>query len=323
MKILITGANGQDSPYLALELLNRNYEVYISTRNLDSEFFGLKYLKIIDKVKLVQLDLNNYDGVFRFIDSKKFDAIFHLASDSSVYKSHLNPIETFNHNIIPLINILESVRQIKPSCRIFAASSSEIFGIPNSNPISITHTKNPISPYGFSKKLNHECIKFYRDKYNLFAVSGILFNHESFLRSQNYFVKKIIQQAVRCYLGKADEIEVGNLEIERDFGSAKEYVNAMILMTFSKSPKDYIISSGNPTRLKHILDFILDYLNLDHEIVRVNPIHIRGKEILKSYGNNNEISIDLHWNPSKDFFKIVREIVIEELNFQKNLDIYN
>lgn len=316
MKILITGANGQDAAYLAENLLVDDSKIFVSTRNLNSEFFGFKYLNIYHRIKIVQLDLNNYQSVYKLLHDEKFDIIFHLAANSSVSNSNSDPLKTYESNIFPIINILESVRELKSKCRIFNASSSEIFGYPTSNPISINHILKPISPYGVTKKINHEFVDYYRENFKMFAVNGVLFNHESFLRDDNYFVKKLIRQAVKCHLGKANEIELGNLEIERDFGEAKNYVEAIKLMTLSSTPKNYIISTGKATKLADIVNTVLDYLKLDPKIIINSKNLFRIKEVELSYGDNSDIIKDLNWDPNTEFTSTLIGIINEELNFQ-------
>ncbi|MDD3146544.1 MAG: GDP-mannose 4,6-dehydratase, partial [Candidatus Riflebacteria bacterium] len=234
---IITGITGQDGPYLAKFLLERNYEVIGSLRsyrNFNEDpftYLGLKNKLIFEKIDL--LDLSNViDAIKKF----KPQEIYNLAAQSSVSLSFKQPIGTFFFNTMSVNHLLEGIRLTGIPVKYYQASSSEMFGKVANLPITLETPMNPLSPYAVSKAAAHSMCQTYRSAYQIFACNGILFNHESYLRSENFFVKKIITEAIKIKKGLQTVLTVGNLDIKRDFGYAPRYVEAMWKMLQAKHP---------------------------------------------------------------------------------------
>ena len=313
MKALITGISGQDGAFLSKRLIQLGIKVFGTTRNLDNgNFKRLELLGITEQINLVELDPTNKNDVFEICSEINPDWIINLSGQSSVGQSHVDVYETINSNILPVINFLEYIRFSKKDIRFYQASSSEIFGNPSSLPITLNHEKSPNSPYGLSKSIALDYLEFYRDNYNIFACSGILFNHESFLRDDRFFLKKLISESVKVKNGLQDKIELGNLDISRDFGYADDYMEAVIKIISHTVPKNYLVCSGNSTKLKDIVSYVLEKLNLDSEVVSIKKELIRGTEIDLNYGDPNPIKSELNWISSVNIFDVVDEMIVYE-----------
>ena len=310
MKVIITGISGQDGAFLSKRLVNLGIQVFGTTRNLDNgNFERLKLLGIFEKINLVVLDPTIKDDVFNICREINPDWIINLSGQSSVGQSHIDIYETINSNILPVINFLEYIRFSKKNIRFYQASSSEIFGNPISLPITINHKKSPNSPYGFSKSVALDYLDFYRDHYNVFACSGILFNHESFLRDDRFFLKKLICESLKVKNGLQDKIELGNLDISRDFGYADDYMEAVIKIINHSEPKNYLVCSGKPTKLKDIVSYVLVKLNIDSKVVSIKKELIRGTEIELNYGDPTLIKSELKWTSNVKIFDVIDEMI--------------
>jgi GDPmannose 4,6-dehydratase len=250
---VITGITGQDGAYLASLLLSKNYRIIGLVRSSNNiNHNGFKYLGIQDKIELIECDLSDLSQVLSIVNEYKPQEIYNLAAQSSVSLSFKQPIGTIQFNVTSVLNILEAIRMVNPKCKFYQASSSEVFG-DSKLPIKETTYINPISPYSISKATAFWITKNYRDSYGLFSCSGFLFNHESFLRSDNFFVKKVILQAIKIKKGLATTLEVGNIDIKRDFGWAPKYVEAMYLMLQQEEPEDYLICSNHSITLRSVI----------------------------------------------------------------------
>ena len=228
---IITGVTGQDGAYLSELLLKKEYRVVGLVRSVTgSRTDKLQYLGIHDQVELYECDLQDLSQVIKMISGFKPDEIYNLAAQSSVSLSFQQPIGTIQFNINSVVNILEAIRLINPKIKFYQASSSEMFGKIEALPITEETKFHPLSPYAISKVAAHYITINYRESYGVFACCGILFNHESYLRGNNFFVKKVITGALDILHGKKDHIELGQLDIKRDFGFSKRYVEAMWLM---------------------------------------------------------------------------------------------
>ena len=217
---IITGITGQDGAYLAKYLLKKGYNIIGLTRNNSrTNIKNLRYLCIDDKVNFIKIDLLNLSKIVRILEKNKIDEIYNLAAQSSVGLSFTQPIETLEFNIISTARLLEAIRIANPKIRFYQASSSEMFGNvkKESLPLNEYFSLHPISPYGVSKAASHWITKNYREAYNLFAVCGISFNHESVLRNKNFVTKKIINTAVKISSGLAYELKLGNIKVYRDW----------------------------------------------------------------------------------------------------------
>jgi len=310
--ILITGVTGQDGSYLAQLLLKHSYQVIGVTRELrDSNLSKLHYLGIASDIIIEKCDLCNIDQVKKIIMKYSPVAIYNFAAQSSVGESFKNPFETINFNTISVLNILESIKEIDKSIRFYQASSSEMFGSVGKLPINEESTLQPVSPYGISKASAHWICRNYRESYGLYTTSGILFNHESVLRGDNFVIKKIISTAIKIKANKKDYLEVGNIEIKRDFGYAPKYVEAMYLMMQQEIPDDYIICSGKSISLKEILWYIFDKLEISRDKIVINQDLYRPNEIKDIYGDSSKAKNKLKWEYDIDFFTVIDRLIAE------------
>jgi GDPmannose 4,6-dehydratase len=314
--VIITGITGQDGTYLAKLLLEKGYNVIGTTRSYSSDNF--KKAKILgveeSKVKIEVCDLTDYSSIYRLLDENRPSMIFNLAAQSSVFNSFQQPIGTIDFNIKSTLNFLEIIRGFYPNIKFYQAVSSEIFGNSNSLPITEKSILNPQSPYAISKATDYMLVKLYRESYNLKVCSGILFNHESILRDNNFFIKKLIENAVKIKNNQLDKLILGNLKIKRDFGYSPLYVEAMYKMLFLEKYDDYIICSGKSFLLENIVFYVLDKLNLSKEVLVIDPSLFRPSEIEEIYGDNSKAKHDLNWNYDYDFFKVIDEMIDFEIN---------
>lgn len=314
MKIaIITGITGQDGAYLSRLLLNKGYKVIGLIRSISgSNLNRLKYLGVDKEVQFLECDLRDLSQVLNIIKSIQPDEIYNLAAQSSVSLSFQQPIGTMDYNIHSVLNILESIRLLNPKIKFYQASSSEMFGKVNVLPISEESHVHPLSPYAISKVTGHYICINYRESYNLFTSCGILFNHESYLRGETFFVKKLISGALDLVKGRREYLEFGNLDIRRDFGWSEKYVEAMWLMLQQDTPDDYVISSGKSISLREIVYYVFDSLGLDHSLIRINQQLFRPTEIEDIYGTNEKAKGKLNWEYDLDFREVLDKLIAEE-----------
>lgn len=318
-KAIITGITGQDGAYLSRLLLGKGYNVIGLIRSqYGSNLSRLKYLDVLDRVELVECDQVDLSQVLNIIATHKPTEVYNLAAQSSVSLSFQQPIGTINFNIQSVLNMLEAIRLLDPSIRFYQASTSEMFGKVNHLPITEESIVHPLSPYAISKVTGHYVCINYRESYNLYTSCGILFNHESYLRGENFFVKKLIKGAIDIVHGKREFLEFGNLDIKRDFGWSEKYVEAMWLLLQQDKPDDYIISSGKSITLREIVYYVFDKLKIDRCLIKINPSFFRPTEIEDIYGSNKKARSVLNWQYDMDFFEVLDLIIEEEYkNYNK------
>ena len=317
-KAIITGINGQDGAYLADYLINIGYRVIGFTRNIKNSFKGLEYLKIKDKVELIECNLLDIEDVHKLILRFQPDEIYNLAAQSSVYQSYKEPINTFEFNTLSVFNLIESIKNINPKIKLYQASSSEMFGRVKKLPITEESLIHPVSPYAISKVAAHYTCVNYRESYGMFISCGILFNHESFLRNDNFFIKKVIRESLEISLGKRDVLKVGNIDIKRDFGYAPKYVEAMYLMLQQEKPSDFLICSGQSVSLREIIYYIFDKLSISKDLCIIDPTFYRPSDIEDIYGINEKAKKELNWNYQLNFFNVLDILLEEEVkNYKK------
>jgi len=315
---IITGISGQDGPYLAKLLLEKNYKVVGTVRSYRcANNKNFEYLGIEKEVILEELDLLDMANVIRIIQKYKPDEIYNLAAQSSVGLSFDQPLGTFSFNTTSVNNLLESIRLFSPNTKLYQASSSEMYGRVANMPISLETPMHPISPYGVSKMASYFMVTTYRESYNLFVCNGVLFNHESYLRSNNFFVKKVIRDSISIKNGKLDRLVVGNLNVKRDFGYAPKYVEAMWAILQSDKADDFIICSGKSILLRDIVGYVFEKLGLDKSLIVENKDFFRPNEIDEIYGDNSKAKKDLKWNYDNSFFDVLDILIDEEI---KNLN---
>ena len=313
---LISGITGQDGCYLSKLLLDKGYRVTgLIDPSRNSNLSGLKYVNSLSKVQLKPCDLFSFTDVQRVILETEPDEIYHLASQSSVAESFRAPAVTMQVNTRPVINLLESIRTIAKETRLYHASSSEMFGRVEELPISEETSFRPVSPYAVSKVAAHQTVSCYRDSYDLFAVSGVLFNHESVLRREHFFTRKLIRDALAIREGKRETVSFGNLAARRDFGYAPHYVDAMWRMLQQEQPYDFLICSGQSVALQQLVEHVFQRLDLDLDRIQIDENLFRPSDIPDIFGSNEMAKSRLGWDYDLTAFDVM-DLVLEET--QKN-----
>jgi GDPmannose 4,6-dehydratase len=316
---LITGISGQDGAYLSKLLLQKSYRVVGITRNNHLyNLSKLKYLGIDNQIIIEECELTDSISLMRILQKYQPDEIYNLAAQSSVSLSFQQPISTINYNIASVTNLLEIIRLLLPEVKFYQSSSSEMYGKVVDLPVTTSTPMHPLSPYAISKCTGYWLCVNYREAYKLFACNGVLFNHESYLRGGNFFVKKIIEEAFEIMIGKQETLQVGNIDIKRDYGFAPSYVEAMWLMLQKEEPNDYIICSGKSVSLREIIYHVFDRLNIDKSRIQIDPKLFRPSDIENMYGDNSTSLINLGWKYQFDFFQVL-DIIIEEYIRNRNL----
>jgi len=312
-RALITGITGQDGAYLSKLLLEKGYQVTGLVRSLSgANLHRLEYLGILKNVKVEECDLTDLSQVSKILTRVKPTEIYNLAAQSSVGLSFQQPIGTIQFNINSVVNILEAMRLLDIQSKFYQASTSEMFGTIEQLPITEDSKLHPLSPYAISKVAAHHITINYRESYNLFTCCGILFNHESYLRGENFFVKKVIRSAINILHGEQKLLELGNLNIKRDFGWSEKYVEAMWLMLQQENPEDYVIASGRSVWLKDVVDYVFDKLKIDRSKIKVNTQLLRPTDIEDIYGSSEKARQKLNWHYDMDFFTVLDKLIEEE-----------
>ncbi len=315
---LITGITGQDGAYLSQLLLKNDYKVIGLVRNAENiNMKSLNYLGITQQIIFEECDLLDISSIINLLNRYKPTEIYNLASQSSVGASFQHPIGTLNFNIISVANLLESIKIIDKNIKFYQASSSEMFGSANKLPFIEESIFHPVSPYGISKASAHWITVNYRESFGLFTTSGILFNHESVLRGDNFIIKKVIKTGLEIKSGIKDVLEVGNIDIKRDFGYAPKYVEAMYLMMQHEKPDDYIISSGCSLTIREIIYYIFDKLEIGRDKIVTNDAFFRPNEIEDIYGDASKAKEQLGWDYEMDFFEVLDILIDDEIKKQE------
>jgi GDPmannose 4,6-dehydratase len=314
-KALIFGISGQDGSYLAKLLLEKGYEVHGSSRDHEASTFGnLERLGIRNKVVLHSLVLSDFRSVFSVIERVRPYELYNLAGQTSVGLSFALPVETFESISVGTLNVLECMRMLKSNIKFYNAGSSEVFG--NTPDGAREHTLfQPRSPYATAKAAAHYSVANYREAYQLFCCTGILFNHESPLRPLRFVTKKIVSTAVRIKKGSGEKLELGRIDIKRDWGWAPEYVEAMWLMLQHNEPDDYVIATGVSTSLQDFVGQIFDCLGLNwRDYVTQNPGMKRPSDIDISFGHADKAEKKLGWKPKVQLPELIARMVEAELS---------
>ena len=315
MKVaLITGITGQDGSYLSQLLINKGYKVIGTTRSYKASCYDkLNYLGIGSDVIIEEVDLLDVFSILKVLNKHCPDEIYNLAAQSSVATSFEQPIGTLSFNITSVLNLLEAIRSVNKNIKFYQASSSEMYGKVKSLPITETTLLHPLSPYAISKATAHWTVINYRESYGLFACNGILFNHESYLRSNNFFIKKVIRESINIAHGKQNDLRIGNIDIKRDFGYTPEYVRAMWLLMQHESPEDIEICSGSSIYLRDILYYIFDKLQIDRSRIVEDSRLFRPTDIEDIYGDNSKAKNVIGWDYNLSFYNVLDIIIDEEI----------
>jgi len=318
---LVVGVSGQDGAYLSALLLDKGYRVVGTGRSTEpGHFWRLERLGIIDRVELEALAPTSTGACIDILNAVEPDEVYNLAAQSSVSLSFQKPLETYN-SICPVVaNLLESIRVVNPQIRFYNAGSGEIFGS-DEKPFSETSPRQPCSPYGVAKLSAQLLTNGYRDIYGLYACTGLLFNHESPLRGQYYVTEKIISGAVRIAKGDAGKLNLGNIEIRRDWGWAPEYVEAMWLMLQQDRAEDYVIATGSHKPLRDFIDIAFSHFGLDYrDHVDIDPGLFREHDIRCSSGDSRRARADLGWEPKVMMADVVRRMIEHKLGVGESRD---
>ncbi|NBR23862.1 MAG: SDR family oxidoreductase [Micrococcales bacterium] len=310
---LISGISGQDGSYLAEYLLSLGYEVHGMIRRhsvAEDQSSRLKFF--YDKIETFYGDLLDEHSIYRAMERIQPDVIYNLAAMSHVRISSDIPSFTIKTNSIGVLNMLEATRSIVPNAKFYQASSSEMFGnsIDSDGKQRLSTPMTPVSPYGCSKLLGYNLVRHYRNAYGMYAVNGILFNHESPRRGINFVTNKVVKHAVEIYRGKRDSLELGNLDSYRDWGHSYDYVRAMHAMMNYGEAREWIVATGETRSVRDMVNYVFDKLNLSFDKhVRVNPSYIRPEELKYLCGDASETKRILGWKPVYTFETMLDEMI--------------
>jgi len=318
---LITGINGQDGSYLSEFLLKKGYEVHGTLkRNSVAENQTARLDNIFNQIKLHYADLTDLSSLISVIQQTNPDEIYNLAAQSHVRISFDQPIYTANVTGIGTLNLLEAVKLIKPSIKIYQASSSEMFGnsIDEDGFQRESTPLNPVSPYGCAKVFSYNIGRNYRNSYGMFISNGILFNHESPRRGTNFVTNKVCKEAVKIKLGLSNELKLGNLDATRDWGHAKDFVEAMWMILQQEKPDDYVCSTGISHSVQDLCDYTFSKLGLDYkEYVKVDEKFLRPEELHNLKGDSSKLKSVTGWSPEYTFETMLDEMIEHWINFYK------
>jgi len=333
-RALITGITGQDGSYLAELLLSKGYEVFgLMRRKSKYDYGNVSHIK--DKINMIYGDITDPSSLVNAVNISKPDEVYNLAAQSFVATSWTQPFLTAEVGALGVVGILEAIRQVKPDARFYQASTSEMFGKVQEIPQKETTPFYPRSPYGIAKLYGHWITKNYRESYDMFACSGILFNHESERRGQEFVTRKITLAVAAIAKGKQDVLELGNLDSKRDWGHAADYVIAMHLMLAQDTPDDFVIATGETHSIREFAqkafaaaDITLRFegeglteIGIDAKtnktLLRVNPEFFRPAEVELLVGDPSKAENELGWKRAVSFDELVSRMVSHDMAAEK------
>ena len=335
---LVTGVSGQDGAYLAQYLIKKNYNVIgTDRRSARASNWRLKRLGIENKVTFEEMEISEIYEIDRIFNKYNFDEVYNLAAQSFVGTSFNSPLNTANITGLGVLRILETIKTKNKKIKFYQASSSEMFGEVLENFQNEKTPLNPQSPYAIAKVFGHYMTKNYRQSYGIYAVSGILFNHESPLRGEEFVTRKIIIGLIKIIKGDLNHLELGNIYAKRDWGFAKEYVEAMWLMLQQKKPEDYVVSTGKTYSIKDFINKTVKILNLKTKwtgkglnekllntsngkiIVKINPKFFRPAEVNILKGDASKAKKKLKWVPKTNLENLIKIMIDDEIKFYQDL----
>lgn len=325
---LIIGANGQDASYLAELLIEKNYNVHGTIRRNsvpESQTTRIEHLRLKNLIKLHYMDLTDPISVESIINELKPDEIYHLAAQSHVQISFELPKYTLDVNAGGTLSVLEAVRKFSPKSKVYHAATSEMFGnsFDDDKFQRETTPMIPVSPYGCSKLYAHSLCHNYRNAYNMFICSGILFNHESPRRGINFVTNKVVLEAVKIKLGLSNELILGNMGAMRDWGHAKDYVKGMWLMLQQDKPEDFVLATGESRTVKELVEYVFKKLELDWEkYVKTDKKFERAEELHYLKGDASKAKNILRWKTEYTFESMLDEMIEYWYGFLTTQDIY-
>jgi len=316
----ITGINGMDGSHLADLLLTRGYKVYgMERRSSNANDVNTKHLK--DKITILNGDMTDQNSLLRCLKECNPDEVYNLAAQSFVGESWNTPEHTSEVTGLGVLRMLEAIREYNPKIKFYQASSSEMFGRMVENPAKETTPFYPRSPYGVSKLYGHWITKNYRESYDMFACSGILFNHESERRGIEFVTRKISDGVARIKLGLTDHISLGNLDAKRDWGYAPDYVEAMWMMLQQETPEDYVIATGETHSIRDFLTEAFNHVGIaDWEpYIKQDPRFMRPAEVDVLRGDYTKAKEEMEWVPQTNFSELVKKMVDNDLKLLSNV----
>jgi GDPmannose 4,6-dehydratase len=317
-RAIITGITGQDGSYLAEFLLSKDYEVVGTVRRSSAPNYW-RIQHILDRITIKPADLLDQLSMIRLVDEVRPNELYNLAAMSFVPASWDQPMLTGEYNAQGVTRVLEAIRQVDPSIKIYQASSSEMFGKVREIPQTELTPFYPRSPYGVSKVFAHYITVNYRESYDLFAVSGMLFNHESPRRGLEFVTRKVTDGVARIKLGLTDTLALGNLDAHRDWGFAGDYVEAMWMMLQQRHADDYVIATGISHSVRELVETAFGHVGLDwNKHVKLDPKLVRPAEVEHLIGDNSKARQALGWLPTVDFAGLVKMMVDADLNRVRN-----
>lgn len=340
-KALITGVTGQDGSYLSELLLEKGYEVYgIMRRKSVVDYGNVDHLK--DKIHFIYADMTDLPSLIHAMKISQADEVYNLAAQSFVGTSWEQPLATADIDALGVTNMLEAIRTIKPEARFYQASTSEMFGKVQEMPQTEKTPFYPRSPYGVAKVYGHWITKNYRESYDMYACSGILFNHESERRGLEFVTRKITDAVARIKLGVQECLELGSMDAKRDWGHSKDYVRAMWLMLQQEQADDYVIATNETRTVREFVETAFSHVNIEVEwkgtgvdevgidkatgktIVRVNPKFFRPAEVEVLLGNPEKAEKKLGWEREISFSELVKRMIDNDMNLiEKEIKIAN
>ena len=334
---LITGISGQDGAYLAKFLLKKKYKVIgLERRSARTNNWRLEKLGISNKIIVEDVDIKEINNIIRIFSKYKIDEVYNLAAQSFVHSSFKNPIETSNTNSIGVLNFLEIIRNQERKIKFYQASTSEMFGKHGKKKQNENTLFHPRSPYATSKTFAHYTVQNYRESYDIYAVSGILFNHESPLRGEEFITRKITLGLAKIFLNKQKILKIGNIYARRDWGYAEDYVEAMWKMMQTKKPSDYVIATGKNYSVKQFINQCISVMKLKTRwvgkdlneklidkkskkiLISIDKKYFRPAEVDNLKGDFSKAKKDLKWEPKTNFNELVKKMMLSDLEFVKN-----
>ncbi len=312
-RALITGVSGQDGSYLAELLLAKGYDVWGVVRRLSAENYE-RIEHIRDRIHLVQGDLLDQSSLAAALMQSEPDEVYNLAAQSFVPTSWTQPVLTAEFTSVGVTRLLEAIRQVNPAVRFYQASSSEMYGKVREVPQGEDTPFHPRSPYGVAKVYGHFITVNYRESYDMHCTSGILFNHESPRRGIDFVTRKVSDGVARIKLGLQTQLAMGNLEAQRDWGFAGDYVEAMWMMLQQDEPDDYVIATGETHSVERLVDVAFSHVGLDwHDHVTLDERFVRPAEVDLLIGDRSKAEADLGWTPTVTFEELVKMMVDADL----------
>ncbi len=316
-RALITGVTGQDGSYLAEWLLEKGYDVFGLVRRASTEKFE-RIAHLMDTIEIVSGDLLDQNSLAHALSDVRPQEVYNLAAQSFVPTSWNQPLLTGEITGLGVTRLLEAIKMVDPTIRFYQASSSEMFGKVREVPQTEKTPFYPRSPYGVAKVYGHWITINYRESYNIFACSGILFNHESPRRGMEFVTRKISYTVAKIKLGFAHELRLGNLQSKRDWGFAGDYVKAMWLMLQQPDPDDYVICTGETHSVEEAVEIAFSHVDLDwHDYVKTDPRFFRPAEVDLLVGDSSKARATLGWKPEVTFHKLITMMVDHDLDMLK------